>query len=204
MYHGKDVYMLIVAKTIILSLQKYLSELAAVRTNWTVQFVTDFIARIENAMEKYLGLDKKKALRMAVSNASAIFSPARRDLSSIKIQLMEDFKYEPDKLAEITRSLGLPKTLKKIKNSDMETLINHLYAFKKGMTDELKAEIVAKGTNPAIIERMISYATELADASQARESVKESGEELNDETLKELNGIYSEIIKICKIASNFC
>jgi len=201
-YRGKDVYMLLVAKTILQSLQKYLSELSAVRPIWTAEFVANLIARIDEAMEKYLGLDKRKGQRMASANVYAIQKPAHKDLSFIKTQLQVDFKAEKDKLNEMFKTLGFANG-KGMNKTDQEALIEHLYAFKKGMTEELKAEIVAKGVGAELIDRIINYATELIEANQAQESLKEQTKELTNEALTVLNGIYDEIIGICKIASNF-
>ena len=147
-YNCKDVDMLLASKTIIESLRSNLSELSLVRSNWTEEYVKSTATKIDNTIETYLGLDTKKELRNASANLSAIQTPAIRDLSFLKKQLEVDFAAEKPKLKEMIKNLGFEKNFRKVQNSDQEGLIELLYAFKKGMTEELKTEIVAKGTNP--------------------------------------------------------
>ena len=96
-YRGKDVNMLLAARIIVMALQKYLSELSAQRTVWKAEYVANLLIRIEEVTEKYLGLDKRKAQRLASSNVNAIHKPARKDLAFVKTQLLVDFKTENGK-----------------------------------------------------------------------------------------------------------
>lgn len=201
-YRGKDVYMLLAARTIAMALQKFLSELSAVRPLWTAEFVTNLLNRIDEATEKYVGLDKRKAQRLASANVYAIQKPAHKDLSFVKTQLQVDFRSEKNKLNEMLKTLGFING-RHMSKSDQEALIEHLYAFKRGMTAELRTEITQKGMAAELIDRIINYATELTEANQLQESMKEESKELTSEALSTLNGIYDEIIGICKIASNF-
>ena len=151
-------------------------------------------------LENYLGLDKKKALRDATASVNAIQAPAKRELSFLKTQIEVDF---PDTKDQILKDLGFSSSFRKIQNNDQEALIELLYAFKKGMTEELKTQIVAKGTNPALIEKIIAYADQLKEADATQESLKESTKVVSAEAQNTFNEIYDEIIGICKIASNY-
>jgi hypothetical protein len=71
------------------------------------------------------------------------------------------------------------------------------------MTDNLKNRITAKGTNPELINTLIGYATELQQANTAQESLKQTSQMVSEEALVAFNGIYNEIIGVCKIASGF-
>ena len=199
-YKSKDVEMLLAAKTIAQSLKENLTDLSIVRSNWTKDYTEKLAAKIDNAIDHYLGIDKKKELRDATSKLAAIQTPALRDVSFMKTQLKVDFGKQEK---EIAKKLGYNKNLRSIQNGNQEALIQILYAFKKGMTDDLKKQIVKKGTNPALINRIIGYADQLKEANVTQEALKETTKIISAEAIKAFNDIYEEMIGICKIASNF-
>ncbi|MBW8333686.1 MAG: hypothetical protein K0M40_16800 [Prolixibacteraceae bacterium] len=196
-YSYKDVVMLMAAKSILQSMQANLGELSMVRSNWTEAYVMDLITRIENAIENFLGLDKKQPLREATDLLKKIVAPALRDLSFIKTQVEVDFA---ENAAEILKTLGINKNLR---NIDQEELIEVLYSFKKGIAPTLQNEITQKGTNPALIENIIGYATQLEQANLSQEGMKTATQNVSQEAVDAFNEIYTEVIGISKIASKF-
>ena len=118
-------------------------------------------------------------------------------------QLQVDFSDDKKKLKEMLINLGFEKNLRNVQHSDQEALIELLYAFKKGMTDSLKSEIVANGTNPELIDRIINYADQMKQANISQETQKEVSKSVSEEAKNAFNEIYDEIIGICKIASSF-
>ena len=202
-YSFKDVDMLLASKTIVESLNANLANLSMTRSNWTQEYVTQLSSKIDDAIENYLGLDKKKELRNATANLSSIQTPAIRDLSFLKKQLQVDFAAEKPKLKDLLKTLGFDKNLRKVQNSDQEALIELLYAFKKGMKESLKSEIVAKGTNPELIDRIVNYADQMKLANVSQETQKETTKAVSEEATNAFNAIYSDVIGICKIASSF-
>ena len=194
-YKYKDVIMLMAAKAILNNLLDNLGTLGMVRTTWTEAYVTGMIERIETCIETYLGLDKKQPLRDATAILNAIVTPAMFDLSLLKTQIEVDFA---PKATEIKKALGINK---KLGESDQEGLIEVLYAFKKGMTPKLKADITAKGTNPELIDRIVGYAGQLQQANLVQEGQKGATKEVSQEAVDAFNTIYSDVIGICKIAS---
>lgn len=200
-YKAKDVDMLMAARTISTDLSNNIADLSLVRANWTVDYVTQLQTKIDSVIENYLGLDKKKELRNATTVVLAIQSSAKREISFLKTQIEVDF---PDTKDEILKALGFESiNYRKIKNNNQEALIELLYAFKKGMTDELKAQIVEEGTNVALIEKIIAYAGQLKEADSTQEILKRTTVAISKEALAAFNEIYDEIIGICKIASNY-
>ena len=196
-YSYKDVVMLMAAKTILQSMQACLSGLSKVRTNWTDTYVTELILKIDSAIETFLGLDKKQALRDATEQLTQIKTPALRDLGFVKTQIETDFGKDAN---EILKKLGLTKDIHKL---NQEGLIELLNSFKKGMTDTLKTEITQKGTNPVLIDTIIGYASQLQKANLDQESQKTSTLEISQEAVDTFNSIYNEVVGICKIASKF-
>ncbi len=196
-YKCKDVVMLLAAKTILQNMQANLGDLGTVRTNWTEAYLTALILKIDNAIEKFLGLDKKQSLREATALLTRIMAPAKRDLAFIKTQIEVDFD---STAVEIMKTLGLNRNLNHL---DQETLIQVLYAFKKGMTNPLKNSITQRGTNPALIDNIIGYANQLEQANLSQESLKSSTREVSQEGVDTFNSIYGEVVGIGKIASKY-
>ena len=79
---------------------------------------------------------------------------------------------------------------------------SHLF-FRTTINDNLKNQIVEKGTNPELVDRIIGYANQLKQANVTQETLKETTKEVSNEAVAIFNEIYDEIIGICKIASNF-
>lgn len=199
-YSVKNVEMLLAAQTITQSLSANLNELATARSNWTAAYVSQLTDKIDDALENYLGIDKKKDLREATAVLNEIQTPAMRDLSFLKTQIEVDFGTDA---AEITKTLGYDKNLFEVQKGSQEALIQLLYTFKTNMTPNLKNQIVQKGTNPTLINNITGYADTLRQANTTQESLKETTKELSQETTTLFNEIYQEIIGICKIAANF-
>ena len=196
-YKCKDVVMLMATKTILQSMLANLADLSTVRTNWTPAYVTALILKIDTGIEKFLGLDKKQSLREATALLNQIMTPASRDLAFIKTQIEVDFDTAA---VEILKTLGLNRNLNHI---DQETLIQVLYAFKKGMSNQLKKSITQSGTNPVLIDNIIAYATQLQEANLSQESLKSSSQNISEEAILAFNAIYDEVIGIGKIASKY-
>lgn len=199
-YNYKDSEMLMACKIVATTLNTQLSDLSIVRSNWTPEYVIELQGNIDNAIDQFLGLDKKKALRDATAILSAIQGPAMRELQFLKTQIKVDFSSDAN---EILKTLGYTKYLKAARTGDQEAQIQLLFAFKKGMDNKLKKAIAANGTNPALINRIINYATQLSEANTEQESLKGSTKSLSETAITTLNQIYTEIIGICKIASAY-
>lgn len=71
------------------------------------------------------------------------------------------------------------------------------------MKESLKNDIVAKGTNPELIDRIVNYAEQLKQANVSQETQKETTKAISEEAAKIFNSIYDEFIGICKIAGSF-
>lgn len=199
-YSYKDSDMLMASKVIATSFTNQLADLSMVRSNWTPEYAQELHTKIDEAMENYLGLDKKKALRDATAALTAIQAPALRNLQFLRTQIEVDFGNDAN---EITKTLGYNKYMKAARYGDQEALIQLLFAFNKGMTEKLKADIVAKGTNPLLIDTITGYATQLNEANLAQETQKASTKSVSETATTAFNEIYNEIIGICKIASAY-
>jgi len=202
-YSCKDVDMLMASKTIAESFKTNISELSTTRTDWTEQYATDLITRIDNAIETHLGIDAKKDLRNATATLASIQVPAKRDVSYFKTQIDEDFKKETSKRDEILKTLGFAKHLRGVQKGNQESLIQLLYQFKTNMSETLRRDIIAKGLSTTLIDNIIGYADTFKQANVTQETFKGSTKEITQEVTDVFNAIYDEIIGVCKKASNY-
>ena len=160
-YNFPDVDMLISGQTVLGNLKINLSELAALRTDWTVKYVDDFTLKIKNAMDTQLGIDVRKNLRKASVDISSIKVLAKKNLALFKTQIEKDFKKNKARKNEILLTLGFTKLLKDVQRDKNQSLITLLYTFKTNMTDALRTEITSKGMNVALIDSIIAYTENL-------------------------------------------
>lgn len=202
-YNFKDVDMLMAAKTVSESFKANIADLSTIRTNWNEEYANQLADKIDNAIENYLGVDKKKELRLATSKLSAIQMPALRDLSFLKTQLEVDFSDDKSKLKELLKQLGFNDYLKQAQKKDQEALIQLLFKFKNNLTDTLKAEIISNGLSSELFVRLIGYAVQLKDANISQETLKEGTKETSAKIAEIFNEIYNEVIGICKIATSY-
>ena len=200
-YGYKNVDMLMTAKTVVESFKANLTELTTVRTDWTAAYATELSARIDAAIDGYLGTDSKRQLREATTQLTAIQQPAQRDLSFFKTQVEDDFKKEKSTSNEILNTLGFTKNLRGVQRGKQDSLAQLLYTFKLNMTPALRTTITSRGLNPILIDTIIGYANIFAEANVNQESLKGFSMEVTQEMQNVFNGIYDEIIGICKKAS---
>ena len=202
-YSYKDVNMLTASKIVAGNFKLNIGELSTVRSDWTEQYATDLVSRIDQSIETYLGIDAKKDLRDATSGLSVVQISAKRDLSFFKTQIDDDFKSTPLVRDEILNTLGFSKHLRDVQKNNQESLIQLLYAFKKNMTDTLRNQIADKGLSGTLIDKIMDYAETFKDANANQEGLKQTTKEISKEVVGVFNGIYDEIIGICKKASNY-
>jgi len=202
-YSYKDVDMLTATQIVAENFRTNITELSTVRSDWTEAYATDLVGRINQTIETHLGIDAKKDLRDATSGLTGIQAAAKRDLSFFKTQIDDDFKSTPSVRDEMLNMLGFSKYLKNVQKGNQEALVQLLYAFKKNMTDSLRNQIIEKGLSATLIDKIIGYAASFNDANTSQEGLKQSTKEISKEVVDVFNGIYDEIIGICKKVSNY-
>lgn len=202
-YKTKDVDMLVTASTILESAIANKTFLQTKRSTWTDAFFDDLKAKVENAIQTYLGIDSAKDLRQATQALTDIQTKAIKDLAEAKIQITEDFKSDKTRREELLKQLGFTSYHKDAQKGDQEALINLLFQFKTNLTDTLKDEIVNKGTAKALLDAITGYADTLKNADVTQENYKGTKKTITAGALKEFNEIYDSVISICKIAGKF-
>jgi len=201
-YKAKDVDMLIAAATITDSAIANKTFLQSKRSTWADPFFDDLKTEIDKAIQTHLGVDSAKDLRQATQVVIAIQASAIKDLAEVKVQLVEDFKDNPSHQTEILNQLGFTSYHKVAQKGDQEAVINLLFQFKTNI-EPLRAEIVAKGTPDAILDKIIGYADQLKSADITQEGSKGTRKVITEEAVTEFNRIYNKVISVAKISTKF-
>lgn len=74
--------------------------------------------------------------------------------------------------------------------------------FKTNVTQEIRTKIAAKGIRPQLIDELIDLADELTSSKIAEGVFKIQKPASNTGAINAFNGIYKEVVGICKIARN--
>ncbi|MGB4776666.1 MAG: hypothetical protein WBP45_15920 [Daejeonella sp.] len=202
-YKSKDVDMLSISAAIILQAIKHQVFLAGKRPKWADPFFKDLAEHIDAAFSNILGIDNAKEMRTATQALLTIQAKALRDLSEFKVQLEADFKDNKNRLLELLTNLGFSQHYKQVHQKDQQAMVDLLFQFKLNMSPELQTEITNAGTRGTLITAITGYADELKNSNVTQETLKGSRKEVSQAGITELNGIYSEVINIAKIAANF-
>lgn len=202
-YKSKDVDMLSACAAIIVQAIKHQVFLVSKRPKWADPFFKDLAERIDAAFSNILGIDNAKEMRTATQVLLTIQAKALRDLSEFKVQLEADFKNNKNRLLELLTNLGFSQHYKQVQQKDQQAMINLLFQFKQNMSPELQTEITDAGTPETLITAITGYANELKNSNVTQETLKGNRKEVSQAGITELNGIYSEVIDIAKISSNF-
>lgn len=203
LYRSKDVDMLSTSATITETAIGKKEFLQKKRPIWADPFFENLKKRIETATQTYLGVDSAKDMRNATQKITLIQANALKDLAEGKVQISEDFKDDKVRRDELLRQLGFTGFLVPARRKDQEALIQLLYQFKTNLTPDIKKEITAKGTDPAILDAITGYADDLKNTNINQETFKGLRKEISNEAVQEFNSIYEAVISICKIAANF-
>jgi septum formation topological specificity factor MinE len=203
-YNTKDVDMILSIDTIIDSAIANKVFLQTKRSTWADPYFQNIKKKINEIIQKHLGVDNAKTLRQATDIVKSIQANALLELAEIKVQIEQDFKATPDKKEEILNQLGFTTYFSNASASkDQEALINLLYQYKANLTTELKNEIVLKGTAAAALNNVVQYADNLKNADVTQEGTKGTKKEITEEAIQAFNEIYGTVSSIAIIAAKF-
>src|SRR6186713_23898 len=144
-YNTKDVDMLIIAATILENAISNKEFLLSKNKKWQGSFFEDFKAKMDNAVETYLGMGNTENLRQSVQIFRDLQKDALKDLFIMKVQLAQDFKDDKQRQEEILSHLGFTTYYDAAHQKEQIALINLLSQFRGNATQELKAEMMKQG-----------------------------------------------------------
>ncbi|MDP4268606.1 MAG: hypothetical protein Q8909_00620 [Bacteroidota bacterium] len=202
-YSCTDIEMVTASLIIIGHFEESFSELSSLRGNWTPDYLKDLKKRINETSTKYVSSDNQKGQRDATSTLQEIQIAAKRDVAFFKTQVEEDFRDNPSFCSETLKTLSIEKYIRDVQKNSHEALSALLIGFSNGMNDALRQSVTAKGITGALIDRIISYTDAFQTANVTQEIQKSTSKSNTQEATDALNGIYTEVISICKYVSKY-
>lgn len=202
-YANGDADMLTACATLTEAAIAHKTFLQSKRSNWGDPYFETLKQRIADTSSSHLGMDNAKAMRAATLKIITLQKQAESDLANLKAQLEVDYRADKPRRNELLKQLGFTDQLKKVQNKDQQAMVQLLYAYKAAMTPALKAEFLANGTMPALIDNITGYADVLQQANITQETMKSGRKGITAEGIAACNSIYTEVIGVSKMASKF-
>ena len=129
-YPTSDVVMLTSSATIVDNAIAHKPFLVSKRATWADPFLPNLLARINTAVQTYIGVDSAKTLRNATQSVQALQTNSLGKLSEFNVQITQDFKKVATRKNEILNTLGFKDFYQDAyKNKSQEALINLLFQF---------------------------------------------------------------------------
>jgi hypothetical protein len=201
-YPGSDVAMLTAAAVITDNALADINFLSGKRSNWDAPYFSNLKLKIDSGLAA-IGIDKAGGLRSATHSMLATQQRALDSLFEMKIQISEDFKSDKTRKADILAVLGFTAFYAAAARRSQTAIIKLLNQFKENLTDDLRAEIEAKGITKESLDGLVAFAEEMKAANLAQEVHKGNRVNLTGNDITLLNEIYAEVISIAKISYGF-
>ena len=197
-YNCSDMKCLVVCATINESFLANKEPLIAVQSSWADPYGDDLKNRIDEAGNKYIGIDYRAGLRDATRILLALQKDALDKVGLFKTQL--EINFDRKRYAELLKRLGFDTYYRKAQKNYQETLINLLMQIRKNLKASVKAEITAKGIAAALLDDLVAAADALNQANIRQEALKSATFGDSYEAITEFNAIYNDIMAVCKVA----
>lgn len=200
LYPGKAVNFVIGAKVVAGHFADNISEISENRSNWDAAYATDLNVRVDTVAASYMGVNTRNELFKTTMTLNTSITAIKSDIATLKKNLEVDFKGTPE-YNNILTDLGFPKN-GPVTFTQSE-LVAFLTKFKSTLTPEYLTKITAKGLKPALPQRIADNAGQIIDINTSQERLKGTVKDATGKMVSDLNSLYTEIIGICKIASDY-
>lgn len=198
-FAGKDVEMLTSAATMLNAAIDNKAKLIQHRPGWVDPFFPNLVASIDAGFQ-IVGVNNKQILIEATGLVLSIFKDARKELSTFKTMVVEDFKKDKTRRDQILSVLGFTKHLKSVQSGDQEAMVQLLITFSQNLTPALETEILAKGMGPALPTAIKGYSDQIKKANIDQETLKGKKKELTSADVTVLNNIYDDVMSVANIS----
>ena len=199
-YGCKTIDLLTIAETTILWAKNCQDALSARRSSITIDYLDELQHKVSDAFVNILGVNNKQQLINATHILHSIAKPARTDLVDFYKQIKFDFRKNPERLQQILALFNFNIHYPNIRKGDQEALIQLLGSIKANLAPDLKAELIAVGTDKNLIDRLFTYADTLKNANVTQELAKIESKQYTQKDTIVFNDIYDHIIFINNIA----
>jgi len=197
-FSHKIVDVLLTSNVILKDFKTNIGSFSPVRTPWNSDFADGMIQRSEDALSDLVGVDHRGELRDSTTRVGQIMDNAKADLHIFKVNVLVDFKGSAAE--EILTKLGYNRYYKDVAdNNDQESLMSLLNNFKNSMTGDLRKLVTSNGISAGHVDKIIGYAPEFQEANLKQEELKNHWNEPSIDGRREIQSIYDETIRICKV-----
>ncbi|MFP4622201.1 MAG: hypothetical protein ACLFM7_12885 [Bacteroidales bacterium] len=197
-FSHKIVDTLLTSNVILKDFKAYIGYFSPVRTPWNVDFADSMIQRSEVALSDLVGVDHRGELRDSTDRVVKIMDDAKADLYIFKVNVLVDF--ETAVAEEILTKLGYSRYYKEVVDKyDQESLMSLLNNFKNSMTEDMRKLVTGNGISSEHVDKIIGYAPAFQEANLTQEELKNHWNEPSIEGRHEIQAIYDETIRICKV-----
>jgi hypothetical protein len=128
--------------------------------------------------------------------------PAKKDVTTLKKQIDVNLKNNPARSKIILDDLGYTSFYKKVTTNNQLALIGLLTAFNRNIAT-YRAEILATGTPPELLECVAGYAEVVDHANMVQEQLKTTTKDITTDGKAQLDALYNKIIGICTIEADY-
>lgn len=199
-YSGSDAGMLTAIAVIMGAATTNKTFLFSKRSNWNDAYFKSLNDEIKRVFKEVLGIDglgdQVKASKQLYKAIDEVIPKLRSFKRAVEIDFEDDNREK-----EILNLLGF-RLWDKVDNGSQEALAELLATFNMNMSTALKNEITTAGTDVAYITEIISYADVIRDKNIVQEGKKEDKKTVTEEGVKQLNKIYSDVMKVAKHSTN--
>lgn len=199
-YNCKTVDLLTIGETTVLWAKTYQTALFARRSSITNEYLDKLQNKISEAFINILGSNNKQHLINATRILHSIAKPTRIDIVDFYKQIKFDLRKNPERLQQVLALFNFNSLYSNIRQGDQEAIIQLLNTIKANLSPDLKAELIALGTDENLINRLFTYADTLKNANVTQELAKIESKQYTQQDIEALNDIYDQIIFINSIA----
>ena len=199
-YGCKIVDLLTIGETTVLWAKTYQNALFLRRSSITNEYLDELQNKISDAFINILGNNNKQRLINSTHVLRSISKPARIDIVDFYKQIKFDLRKNPERLQQVLILFNFNNLYPNIRKGDQEAVIQLLNTIKANLSPDLKAELIALGTDENLINRLFMYADTLKNANVTQELAKIESKQYTQQDIAALNDIYDSIIFINSIA----
>lgn len=177
-------------------------ELAHLRKEWNYDYAVSLKKKACQMADKISSTGNIHQIIDKLQVWREIMISCLTDLSIIRASVKTDFKSDKSFQKDLFRKLGYNDFFSDAKNGDHYGMYRFIMVFAANLTPELRKEILSGGLDPHVVDRVIAKAGELENFKECFTILKD-GSGLSAEVWNELNGIFTEIRDISRIATAY-
>lgn len=193
---------LIALRVIVQSFFDNIAELVKANTKWLPAFATALMDEVDATGDKLIGKKAKTALFEATDAVNQAMAPAKKDITTLKVQIDVNFANNPGRRKVILDELGYTSFYKKVTSRNQLATIGLLTATKRNLAT-YRDEILATGTPPDLLDRLAEYGAVVSQANTVQENLKTTTKGITAEAAAQLDTLFNKVMGICKIAADY-